>query len=58
VPWVPLLAILFCAFLMTRLEKLTWIAFIIWLAVGLTIYFVYSRRHSSLNTQTTVHLDQ
>lgn len=58
VPWIPLLAILFCAFLMTQLAKLTWIAFFIWLVVGLMIYFTYSRKHSSLNTQPTVHIDQ
>jgi len=58
VPLIPILAILFCVFLMTRLTQLTWIAFTVWLAIGLTIYFTYSRRHSSLNTQTTIHLDQ
>jgi APA family basic amino acid/polyamine antiporter len=57
-PWVPLLAIVFCVFLMARLPQLTWIRYVIWLAIGLAIYFLYSRKRSSLNTQSTVHLDQ
>ncbi|MFB9243045.1 amino acid permease [Massilia antarctica] len=51
VPFVPGLAILFCVALMTFLSKTTWIAFGIWLVIGLVVYFSYSRRHSLLNTQ-------
>jgi APA family basic amino acid/polyamine antiporter len=31
---------------MMGLEVLTWIAFFIWLAIGLVIYFLYSRHRS------------
>lgn len=46
VPWIPLLGMAFCAWLMVSLPALTWIAFTIWMALGLTIYFSYSQNHS------------
>ncbi|BCU83031.1 putative amino acid permease YhdG [Polycladomyces abyssicola] len=58
VPWIPLLAILFCVLLLAHLPLITWIRFAIWLAIGFAIYFTYSRKRSSLNTQSTIHLDQ
>jgi basic amino acid/polyamine antiporter, APA family len=36
------------AYLMFYLDLQTWIRLLIWLAIGLTIYFVYSRTHSNL----------
>jgi basic amino acid/polyamine antiporter, APA family len=48
VPVVPILAVASCLFLMFNLQWVTWIAFAIWLVLGLTIYFLYSRRHSVL----------
>jgi len=51
VPVVPALAILFCVALMTFLSKTTWIAFGIWLVLGLAVYFLYSRRNSLLHPQ-------
>jgi len=48
VPVVPVLAVASCVFLMVNLQKLTWIAFIVWVAIGIVIYFTYSRRHSRL----------
>lgn len=49
VPVVPLLSTAFCLFLMLHLQKETWIAFVIWLAIGLAIYFLYSRRNAVLH---------
>ncbi|MBS2968025.1 amino acid permease [Metabacillus sp. KIGAM252] len=49
VPVVPILAFLSCAYLMLQLQMQTWIAFLIWLAAGLIVYFVYGRKHSLLN---------
>ncbi|MGZ3181942.1 MAG: amino acid permease [Telluria sp.] len=49
VPVVPILAVIFCVALMTFLSKTTWIAFVIWLVLGLVIYFTYARRNSRLH---------
>ena len=51
VPWVPvtpLISIAACFYLMTQLPAITWIRFIIWLAVGLVLYFTYGYSHSTL----------
>lgn len=48
VPLVPLLGIAMCVALMVKLPALTWERFVIWLAVGLGIYFLYGRRRSRL----------
>jgi len=52
-PWspvIPLLGIIFCIYLMASLPIITWLRFIVWLAIGLVIYFSYSRSRSALNT--------
>ena len=49
VPLVPILGILTCLGMMALLPVDTWLRLIIWLAIGLTIYFLYGRRHSVLN---------
>lgn len=46
VPLFPIIAIVLCGGLMTGLTVITWIRFFGWLAIGLIIYFFYSRRHS------------
>lgn len=48
VPVVPLLGIGMCVFLMAGLPIHTWERFFIWLALGLVIYFAYSRKRSRL----------
>ncbi|MEU0881131.1 amino acid permease [Lentzea sp. NPDC005914] len=48
VPLVPILAILACLWLMLNLTALTWVRFIIWMAIGVVVYFSYSRRNSVL----------
>jgi APA family basic amino acid/polyamine antiporter len=49
VPWVPVLGILFCGYLMISLPKDTWARLVVWMLIGLLIYFSYGRRHSVLN---------
>ena len=49
VPVIPALAVIFCVMLMTYLSWHTWVAFIIWMAIGLLIYFGYARKHSVMN---------
>lgn len=48
-PLAPILTILTCLLLMAGLPIMNWIRFFVWLAVGLVIYFVYSRKRSTLN---------
>jgi len=43
------LGVAFNIFLMYFVRKETWIAFLIWGAIGITVYFLYSKRHSNLN---------
>jgi amino acid transporter len=46
VPLFPIISVVLCGGLMTGLTVITWIRFFVWLAIGLVIYFLYSRRHS------------
>jgi APA family basic amino acid/polyamine antiporter len=46
VPVVPILSILCCFVLMASLPIETWVRFVVWLIIGLTIYFGYSRHRS------------
>jgi len=48
VPVVPLLAIAACGYLMASLPGVTWLRFVVWLVLGLGLYFSYGRRHSRL----------
>ncbi len=52
-PFTPLLSVLCCALLMLGLPLETWVRFVFWLAVGLVIYFLYSRKRSPLREDLT-----
>jgi APA family basic amino acid/polyamine antiporter len=45
-PLFPFLGILVCLAMMTSLEPETWWRLIIWFAIGLIVYFTYSRFNS------------
>ncbi|MEC4749969.1 amino acid permease [Methylomicrobium sp. Wu6] len=47
-PLFPVLGMLSCGALMAFLPALTWLRFIVWLVLGLIVYFGYSMRHSKL----------
>jgi APA family basic amino acid/polyamine antiporter len=51
VPYVPLLCIVSCAGLIYVLPFVTHLRFVIWLIIGLIVYFIYSRRHSLLQVK-------
>ncbi|HKV23819.1 MAG TPA: amino acid permease [Candidatus Acidoferrum sp.] len=48
VPYLPILSILTCLILMASLTLENWIRFFVWMIIGLVIYFLYSRKHSTL----------
>lgn len=48
VPWIPLLAVLFCGYLLFQLPKITWVGFVVWVILGLFIYAAYGYRNSHL----------
>ena len=48
VPWVPIAGAAICLLQMFSLPWETWERLIIWMALGLVIYFLYSRKHSKL----------
>jgi basic amino acid/polyamine antiporter, APA family len=47
---VPVLGILSCFAMMASLDGLTWIRLVIWLVIGLAIYFGYSQKRSRLQS--------
>jgi APA family basic amino acid/polyamine antiporter len=49
-PWVPILGIAFSLLLMIGLPLATWTRLIVWLAVGLVIYFTYGHQRAVVST--------
>ncbi|KAL1447863.1 hypothetical protein MTO96_028313 [Rhipicephalus appendiculatus] len=54
VPLLPTLSIIINATLMTTLQPLTWVRLLIWVAVGLLVYFSYGIKHSKLNPDSVI----
>ena len=52
VPFVPILSALVSLALMAGLPLDTWLRLIIWMAIGLVIYFAYGYRHSELRKRS------
>ena len=48
VPVVPIIGILFSIWLLSELAAITWGVFLIWVSLGLIIYFAYGISHSKL----------
>jgi APA family basic amino acid/polyamine antiporter len=51
VPVVPLIGIGFSIWLLSELALVTWMVFLIWVAIGLVVYFGYGIRHSKLESR-------
>ena len=45
---IPVMGLLSCFYLMAQESHTNWYRFVIWLCIGLVIYFLYSRKHSRL----------
>jgi APA family basic amino acid/polyamine antiporter len=50
-PMIPILGVLSCAYLMYALPGDTWLRLVVWLAIGLAIYFTYGIKHSKVQQQ-------
>ena len=48
VPLVPIASVLICFYLMLNLSVETWVRFLVWMAIGIAVYFLYGRRHSKV----------
>jgi APA family basic amino acid/polyamine antiporter len=49
VPLVPILGILVCLGMIVALDFFTLKAAMLWLLIGLVVYFIYGKKHSKLN---------
>ncbi len=47
-PFIPIATVLSAAYLMNSLPLDTWIRLIVWMSIGLVIYFAYSYNHSKI----------
>jgi len=52
-PALPAVGIVACGLLMINLPRTAWVRFVIWLVVGLVLYFAWGRRRSRLAERTT-----
>ncbi|MGG5170675.1 amino acid permease [Pseudarthrobacter sp. J1738] len=51
-PWMPVVpafGVIASAFLISQLHWETWLRFLVWLIIGLAVYFFYGRHHSLMN---------
>jgi uncharacterized membrane protein len=47
-PIIPVLGVFSCLYLMVSLSVMTWVRFLVWLDLGMLIYWFYGRTHSPL----------
>ena len=50
-PALPLLSIVSCFVLMLGLPLETWVRFLVWLVLGLAVYYFFGRKHSELRAE-------
>jgi len=56
VPLVPILGAGVCGAMMYGLDERTWEGFLIWTALGLIVYFLYSRHNSAARKESSTNL--
>ncbi|MDD2611441.1 MAG: amino acid permease [Bacteroidales bacterium] len=57
VPYVPILGIITCLFMMIFLPIDTWIRLLVWMTIGLDVYMLYGFKSSKLRTALPSHQD-
>ena len=53
VPIVPVLGVLFNGYMMVKLGWLNWARLVVWLLIGLVVYFTYGRKNSRVQRGIT-----
>lgn len=53
-PVVPILTVVACAYILYGLPAITWVIFASWVVVVFIYYFMYGRRHATLNSYTSL----
>ena len=48
VPFVPIMGVIVCLYLMYSLPSESWIRLFIWMAIGIAIYFAYGKKYSKI----------
>ena len=48
---IPVLGVLFCAYLLIEIQAIAWMWFFAWMGIGLLIYFLYGYRKSTLRSE-------
>jgi APA family basic amino acid/polyamine antiporter len=54
VPLIPILGIIANGYMMLNLGFWNWMRLLVWLLIGLVVYFAYSRKHSRVRNHTGV----
>ena len=55
VPFVPIMGIVVSAYWMYNLPGITWLRLVVWLVLGMFLYFGYGRKHSRVQQATSNH---
>jgi basic amino acid/polyamine antiporter, APA family len=50
-PVLPIVSVVACVWLMINLTAITWIRFLVWMALGVVLYYAYGRRHSRVGAR-------
>ncbi|HEV9036231.1 MAG TPA: amino acid permease C-terminal domain-containing protein, partial [Puia sp.] len=51
---IPVLGVLFCAYLLIEIPAIAWEWFFVWMGIGLMVYFAYGYRKSRLTSQSGI----
>ena len=50
-PFLPIASVLACLWLMANLPGETWLRFVVWMAIGVALYYAYGRRRSRFSAR-------